>query len=266
MDEITVISTPDDTLGVGLYPSPTIAFPTEFRGKHPNTNNITNTNTTITNTSENNAKVNNNKPKTTYAAATAATDYIFPEPNQGVIIEAAPNTPLRDYQVAVGKIVNNQNITFSSRMSRNRVCIYLKTEELTDTFVAKNPYIIINNNKINVHKLRSKAKRITLSEVPPFINNIRLTEQLKINNIQVLSPLILLKSNIKDPEFAHVYSFRRQALLKHTDNTKELPESMLIEFEGECHRIFLSNDDIRCSACNNRGHLDSRRHTISFLL
>lgn len=132
--------------------------------------------------------------------------------------------------------------------------MHLFKDELADKFVALNPYIIINNMKLNVHKLRNNAKRITISEVPPYINNISLIDQLKRHNIEVLSPLILLKSNMKDPEFAHVYSFRRQTLLKHTQDNNEIPDTLLIEYEGEYHRIYLSNFDIRCGECHNKGH------------
>lgn len=268
MDKNNALSTPSKSMGINMQNETTNMSATEYGGNTSNkitSNSITNNNitdnniTTIPNfISTHNTTINANTTSSTTRQstyATAVSDIQFPKPSQAVIIEAAPNTPLREYQIAIGKIVGNQNITFSSRMSKNRICIYLKTEELADTFSSRNPYIVINNQKLNVHKLKNTGKRITISEVPPYVSNIHLLDQLKRHNLEVLSPLILLKSNTKDPEFSHVYSFRRQATIKHTDNTKELPESLSIEFEGEYHRIYLSNDDLRCSECNNRGHM-----------
>lgn len=239
-NEITNLTTPDDNIGVDKR-----FIPTDYRGVNQKTN--TNTNKPIQNK-------NAETQKTTYASVTEMT---FPKPQQAIIIEATENTPLREYQVAVGQIVSNQNIIFASRMSRNRICIYLKTQEMANDFVIQNPSIKINNTNVNVRKLRSNAKRITFSEVPPFINNIDFLDQLKSYNIEVLSPIILLKSNMRDPEFAHVYSFRRQALIKTADQT-EIPDFLHIEVDGEIHRIYLTDDDIRCMECKNKGHTSKK--------
>lgn len=259
MDEIITASATNDYMDAdtNLEPQQIQSVSTEYR----DTDNQINTNKQPNNSepteyrgpNKNNAN-NPTQTKTTYASAVA--EITFPKPEQAIIIEAVDNTPLRDYQIAVGKLIANKNITFASRMSRNRICLYLKTEEIANIFVTNNPYLTLNNNKLIVRKLKSAAKRITFSEVPPHLNNNNLLQQLQKNNLEILSPITLLKSNMRDPEFSHVFSFRRQALVK-TDNT-ELPQSIMIEVDDEIHRIFLSNDDIRCSKCQGKGHIAER--------
>lgn len=258
MDEIMLESTSHDYIDVDSDTIPmqqNLMKPTEYRGDTNQNTDLPTDYRGTSNTTLNNPliKTNQNEAQTkqTYAAAT---DITFPKPEQAIIIEAVDNTPLREFQVAVGKLVENKNITFASRMSRNRICIYLKTEELANNFVANNTSLTLNNNKLHVRKLKSAAKRITFSEVPPHINNNNLLQQLQKNNLEILSPINLLKSNMRDPEFSHVFSFRRQAIVKTRDNT-EIPHTILIEVDEEIHRIFLSNDDIRCSKCKGKGHI-----------
>lgn len=58
----------------------------------------------------------------------------------------------------------------------------------------------------------------------------------------------------KGEEFAHIYSFRR-TFYGIPEKNAQIPESILIHFEQENHRIFLSTEIKRCTNCHKIGHL-----------
>lgn len=221
----------------------TDAEPTAYRGE-ANSTTTNSTNTIIT-------------KNTTYAAAASFNkidEYSFPTQDEAIIIEAIENTPLKDYISAIGNIITFRAITYASRMSRNRICLFLKDSNTVDDLINKHPLIKINNTILPIRKLRSDSKRITLSEVPPFIDNETLKQCLLANKLIITSPIKLLSSYYNDPEMGHIYSFRRQTNLKSMSENGEIPDSLLIEYNDENYRIFLARDDIRCTKCNYKGH------------
>lgn len=69
----------------------------------------------------------------------------FPEREQAIVLDAIEGTQKIDYYIlGVGKLIGPQNIIFASRVSNNRVCLYLSSKELVDSFINTHEGININ--------------------------------------------------------------------------------------------------------------------------
>lgn len=73
------------------------------------------------------------KPKPTY-----------PKKDQAIVIHATEDLKLFNYAKAIGTIIGPKNIHSISRISNNRICIYLSKSELVDS-------PIDNHSTINIH-------------------------------------------------------------------------------------------------------------------
>lgn len=185
-------------------------------------------------------------------AAIAANDKT-PSRDQAIVFNSIDGIPQKDYVLAVGKIVSPKNITFVSRISNNRFCIFLSSKQTLDNLLETHPSISINNQELPIRRLNNPAKRIVISNVCPSINNQIILEQLKIINITPVSQISHLKAGIFAEGYDHILSFRRQMYIKHDDIPK-LPSSLLISANESQFRIFFTDDKITCFTCKSTGH------------
>lgn len=226
-------------------------MPSEYRGltdhQQLNNNQITTMAHTTTNAS------------TTYAQATnRILEYTYPPDENAIIIDTIDQSEIRDYLVAISKFVCKTKIIATSRISRNRICIYFSEETIADELIKKTPCITINNHKLPIRKLITNARRVTISDVPPSITNDQLQAEFEKNKLKVLSQIIILKTLSRDEEFGHILSFRRQATIQPLEENAEIPDSLLISRGTRAHRIFLSRDDVRCEQCGAMGHTSNK--------
>lgn len=199
----------------------------------------------------------NNQPITLESFASALTkDFVFPKKNQAIVFNAIDGIKLGDYIIALGPIVKSRNIMFASHMSNRRVCIYLSSVSIVDSFINNHAGINIANNFVQARRLISPAKRIIISNVSPCIPHIHLEAILKSNGLKVVSPISFMRVGSVLEEYKHVLSFRRQVYVVLENNDK-LPETLLVEFEDEKYRIFLSTDEMRCFKCKAVGHIST---------
>lgn len=191
----------------------------------------------------------------TYAQSTT-----FPNRNQAIIIHAADNIKLQEYVYTVGTHVGPENIIFSSRISNNRICIYLKSGKLADNFSSFHPTLNINDHVLKVRKLINPSKRLLLSNVSPHIPHSEI-ENILINQLKLkpTSPMSFLRAGLPNDQYKHVLSFRRQIYIIPDSQEEEagdlnIPESITINYEEEEFRIYLSTNDQWCSICKTSDH------------
>lgn len=177
----------------------------------------------------------------------------FPKRDQAIIINVIENLKLPDYIIAVGNIVSPRNILFASRISNNRICIYLSTNELVDEMVENHSVIKVGNQELNVRRLVTPAKRLILSNVCPCIPHNIVEKALTNIGVQPVTPISFLKATFISDEYAHIMSFRRQLYIQPDDNL-QLPSSITVDFEDTNYRIFVSFDEITCFLCKEKGH------------
>ena len=185
------------------------------------------------------------------------TEITHPDDDQGFFFESILDYKLRDYLIAIKDLVNGpQNIIVISPIGKKRIAIHLKSKDVLNDFMMKHGGFLIESNFIKCTRLKSiPLTKVVLSHVNPSIPNSLLnqffTNELKIN---IKIPISFLRLNPHDQLFPHVLTWRRQF---HTDTVidrEKLPQSFLIENNGQKHRIFITLGDSACYKCHKEGH------------
>ncbi|CAG9812866.1 unnamed protein product [Phaedon cochleariae] len=205
-----------------------------------------------------NSNNNNPGPGTSYVSAVKTTPKpSFPKKDQAIVMHADDNLKLFDYVKAIGDIASPKHISFASRISNNRICIYLDTSKLVDDLIKSHSFVTINNNAINIRRLVSPTKRIIISNISPYIPHDLVEDAIKSLGLQITSPVSFLRAGIPGDEYSHILSFRRQVYVLPTSDNFELQTSLTIPFDGNENRIFLSTDKMECFICKQSGHIAS---------
>lgn len=181
----------------------------------------------------------------------------FPSRKQAIVLSVVDGLRLVDYASKIGGIVGPKNILFISRISHNRVCIYLSSISLVDRVVQDYQTTEINGQIVTIRRLITPSRRVIMSNVCPSIPHHLLEVYLKDMGFTLVSPVSFLRAGIAGDEFAHVMSFRRQVYTQ-PDNDLQLPPSIVISHENTDYRIYLSFDELKCFLCHQPGHIASR--------
>lgn len=207
--------------------------------------------------SENTGNTTTSQSTSYVSAAKTIPKVNFPKRDQAIVLHSEESLKLHDYVQAISKIVQPKNISFASRISNNRICIYLANKELVDRLIKLHPSIAIGNTSLNIRRLVSPTKRIVISNVSPCIPHERLTEVIKNLGLQLASPVSFLMAGIPGDEYSHIISFRRHTYIFPPNETFELQTSVLIQHDGNENRIFLPTDRMECFICRQSGHVAS---------
>ncbi|CAH1100828.1 unnamed protein product [Psylliodes chrysocephalus] len=111
----------------------------------------------------------------------------------------------------------------------------------------------ISNETINFDKyyfeLVTRSKRIIISNVCPSIPNKLIESAIWDLNLQL--------AGIPDKEYNHILSFRRQAYITPTVENIDIQTSVIIPYEGNNYRIFISTDIMQYFICKQSNHIAS---------
>lgn len=197
------------------------------------------------------------------ASASMATD-----PNSGyapskkcaVILDSTHDLLMDDYLRAIADIVGAHNIVYASKIGKNRLCVYLKTDEAVRILV-RDQGIAVRGIFVTCRRYISTSVRVLLSSVIPDISNQDLlTELTKYGRI--MSPIQNLHIGSSHADLKHVLSFRRVLYMSFKDNT-ELPESFQLTHDGTIYTIYISRGDITCHKCHQVGHVSRNCKVIA---
>ncbi|KAL3287300.1 hypothetical protein HHI36_001775 [Cryptolaemus montrouzieri] len=150
------------------------------------------------------------------------------EKDQAIFIHAKNSLKLYDNARDIGDIVEPKTITFASRISNNRICIYLTSSNLVDQLIKSHPMIRIGDMSFSIRRLISSTKRIIISNIPPFILHETAENAIKSIGLQITSPFSFLKAAIYN-EYSHILSFRRQVFIHAPSDNHELQTSIMHE-------------------------------------
>lgn len=181
----------------------------------------------------------------------------YPKKDQAIIFPSINGVKLQEYLFAIGPLVNPRNILFSSRISNNRICIYLSNKETVDKFMNEQGSITVNAERLQARRLVTPAERLIISNVCPTIPHSTLELSLRDMGVTLLSPMTYLRIGVTNPEYNHILSFRRQIYVKPLEG-RILPESMLITHDNTSYRVFLTQDNLSCFKCKQQGHIASQ--------
>ncbi|CAH2091150.1 unnamed protein product [Euphydryas editha] len=181
----------------------------------------------------------------------------FPTKDQAVVIDVVDDTQIKDYAFAFGKLIDPTQIRFLSRMSNNRVCVFVSTKEIADELIEKHQCLMLNNKKIPIRPLITRNKRIIFSNVCPIIPHNVIEKKLTELNIKLASSISFIRAGIGEPGFSHILSFRRQAYISPED-FKHLPDRIQIEHDDTSYWIYTSTDTLTCFICKKEGHVANK--------
>lgn len=222
------------------------------------TNNIVQLSQIQSTTSTQNGENQNNR---TFAQALKKSNFyendkqFYPRKEHGIIISSGKDIKLHEYIECVAELVGADNVIFASRLSMDRIGMYLKSIDIVETLTDKFNTIVINNLELPIRPLITKAKKFFLSRVSPIIPNSYLHEEIeKLNFVKITSPIQMVKVGCEKRSLSHVLSYRRIffGLLEKNAN---IPDYLLIEYEGETHKIFISDKIKKCTVCQKYGHV-----------
>ncbi|KAK3542555.1 hypothetical protein QTP86_029613, partial [Hemibagrus guttatus] len=153
--------------------------------------------------------------------------------------------------LAAGEVVRHRNVLVASRMN-SAVVLFVNTVENAVLLTQKG--IVLRGSLTDVLSLSTPAKKVTLSNVPPFISNETLERQLSIFG-KLISPIKKMNIGSKSDLAKHVHSFRRFTYMILNNNSTELQRTLTFKIHGFDYVIYVSTESMRCFGCRKTGHL-----------
>lgn len=157
---------------------------------------------------------------------------------------------VEDCLTAVSSEIGARNILSASRMNK-AVVVFLKEESMVHHLVEVG--LSVGDVFLPVLPLSSPSKKVTLSNVPPFISNESL-ERLLGRYGKILMPIKMIPLGVKNPNLKHVMSFRRQTFMILNAEFQNLDVSVKLALSGKDYKIFISTDSMKCFSCGIFGH------------
>lgn len=178
-----------------------------------------------------------------------------------MVCEVVDGLVLEDYLDALTTIVDPYDITFASRISHNRICIYLKSLQLADK-VSLSPPLPHKGATIRFRKYVTGTTRVFLSNAIPDIPLQVLHDQLAVYG-KLVGPITHQKPSNRKTKYPHILGFRRLANME-VENLATLPTSISVSHAGTSYNVYLNLDDYTCSSCLRTGHHEARCQTGQF--
>nr|CAI5828754.1 unnamed protein product [Callosobruchus analis] len=207
-------------------------------------------------TESNLTEIHINNETQSYSNALRHQTYKYPSKEQAIVFNAINGVIVQDYLLKIGPLVQPESILFCSRISNNRVCIYLSSKDVVDKSLDDYNEIVLQNSTIKVRRLITPAIRLVISNVCPTIPHEIIEDNLQRFGLNLVSPISFLRIGATVAEYSHILSFRRQVYISHTETA--IPESFEVTFENVTYRVFISSDNQKCYTYNTAGHIAAR--------
>ena len=168
----------------------------------------------------------------------------------GVKIRSIQEISIEKYVTAVSEVVDPSHILAASRMKSGVVIFFNSTDDVNKLCTEG---LAVEHHFFEVQCLVKIPKKITLSNVPPYLPTHVLEEELEEYG-RIVSRISPIPLGIKNPALKHIKSFRRQTSMLLKDN---LPSYIDVSFQNQRLRIFI-NDDVVCFKCKKEGHIQKK--------
>ncbi len=113
--------------------------------------------------------------------------------------------------------------------------------------------IEIRGEFVSVLPLSLPAKKVTLSNVPPFVSDEILTQTLSRYG-KLVSPIKKIPISSKSPLLKHIVSFRRFVYMIIPDDA-DLDLMLNFRIDDFSYNMFVTTGKIKCFRCGKTGHL-----------
>ncbi|KAL6481018.1 hypothetical protein MHYP_G00090980 [Metynnis hypsauchen] len=169
----------------------------------------------------------------------------------GIKIAPEVNCSVEECSLAVGEIVGYSSVVSASRMS-GAVVVFLDDVEKVNTMVQNG--VVVQGTFTPVTPLIRPARKITLSNVPPFIRDDLLTAELSRYG-QPVSQMKMIPLGCKSPLLKHVVCFRRQIYMILKNGVEEVNVAFKFRIDDFDYVVFATSDSMKCFGCGQEGHL-----------
>ncbi|CAB0044271.1 unnamed protein product [Trichogramma brassicae] len=161
---------------------------------------------------------NKSTTKPTYSQMTQ--HFRYPTREEAIVLDSISGISVHSYTLASGSLIQPKNVRFVSRISMNRVCLYLSDKSHVLELSGK--AVEVEGHRLIVRPLISQARRILISNVCPTITNEMIYEELEKLQVRPVSRISFVRSGPKTNGYEHVMCFRRQMHVKLDDCPKSL--------------------------------------------
>ncbi|KAA0722766.1 Transposon TX1 uncharacterized 82 kDa protein ORF 1 [Triplophysa tibetana] len=165
-------------------------------------------------------------------------------------VKVASAVSVEDCCLAIGEVVGHDCVLSASRMN-NAIVIFLKSVEKANELVERG--ITVEGLFTPVLPLSMPSKKVTLSNVPPFISDEMLKQSLSRYG-KLVSPIKKIPMRSVSPLLKHVVSFRRFVYMI-IDEDSELDLTFKFRCDEFDYTIFATTNNFKCFRCGNVGHL-----------
>ncbi|KAF2885847.1 hypothetical protein ILUMI_20326 [Ignelater luminosus] len=132
---------------------------------------------------------------------------------EAIIISTIDEINHKDHIRAIGEIIDPCNIKFVSRISYNRIDIFLR------------------NQKVNIFSSLTYALRLIIFNVCPSVSHNFIEKTLLQRGMHPLSPVTFLKEDFNEENYDHILSYKRQVFVSEryvTSVFRKLANSALL--------------------------------------
>lgn len=164
-------------------------------------------------------------------------------------VKVASAVSIADCCLAAGEVVGFDSVLSAARMN-SAIVMFLSTVEKANELVERG--LVIDDAFTAVLPLSMPSKRVTLSNVPPFVKDDFLVNMSRYGKL--VSPIKKAPLGNVSPLLKHVVSFRRYAYMVLKDNA-ELDVSFNFRMDDFDYKIYATTDKMRCFGCGRAGHL-----------
>ena len=184
------------------------------------------------------------------AALHASMEFVKLTRRHGVKIASKFKFSVEECSLAVGKVVGNSSVKSAARMN-SAIVIFVDSIDKANTLVENG--VVIKNTFVPITPLATSAKKVIISNVPPFIRDEVLARELSRHG-KIMSPIKKVHSGCKAPELKHVVSHRRQ-LHMILNNNEEMNLAFKLKVDDFDYVIFATSEQMKCFICKSEGHL-----------
>ena len=147
--------------------------------------------------------------------------------------------------------IGYQSVKSASRMNK-AVVIFLDCVEKVNQLVETG--LIFDGSLLAVSPLVTPAKRVIISNAPPFLSNECLARELRRHG-RLVSPITRFNIGADAPEHVtHVVSFRRQVYMTLDRNDEELSLVFKFKIDNFDYSVYITSGKSRCFACQSTEH------------
>ena len=153
--------------------------------------------------------------------------------------------------MAVGEVVGHSSIKSAARMN-GAVVIFVDEIEKVNKVIKTG--IVVNDTFVSVSPLNTPAKRVIISNIPPFISDDVLLRELSRHG-KIVSPIRKLPSGCKSLLLKHVVSHRQQVHMILNKKDEELNLVFNLKADKSEYIVSVTSGTLKCFGCGREGHL-----------